>query len=36
MEPKKKIAYISLQKSNLKTKKYKAIIKYSDKSTKTV
>jgi hypothetical protein len=36
MESKKKIVYISLQKATAKNKKYKALIKYSDKSKKTV
>lgn len=32
----KKIVYISLQKSKAKNKKYAALIKYSDKSKKTI
>ena len=36
MESKKKIVYISLQKSKAKNKRYAALIKYSDKSKKTV
>ncbi len=32
----KKIVYISLQKSKVQNKKYAALIKYSDKSKKTV
>ena len=32
----KKIVYISLQKSNAKNKRYSAIIKFNDKSKKTI